>query len=151
MKIAGRKNPGAWFRANKVIKSLSETERNNLAGLLKGSPNADTAFNDFKGMIISAGVTFPGLPTTKDAWCISMAANGIPWQVWNGVLSFTTYTKTGGKYYPAAQSSMHYFSVDVRKIVTRFLFGRRAAKDVFDVGGPTEGNPGGLPDGVKGT
>ena len=47
MKIAGRKNDGAWFRTNKAIMALSSTEQAELASYINDSSDfVDAAFND---------------------------------------------------------------------------------------------------------
>lgn len=154
MKIAGRKNNGAWFRANKVIHNLSETEQGDLTAYLEDalSEVKDDAYNAVLALLAEAGVTPPASPSTANAWISRMVLVGIPLQIWMGRLSFTTYSKTGegesAVYTANYQTAIHNFGKRLRKAVTRWLMGRRQSRDIFDIGLQSEGNPGGQPDSV---
>ena len=149
MKVAGRKNDGAWFRTNKDIQGLTVAEKGNLANLLAACPSSDNAFNDLlalKDQLSLDGVAFP---PTKLNWLTIMTQSGIPRQVWMGHLSWTTYSKTDSGYKANYQSHILEFSKELRKACKEFFFGRR---QLLDLGNSTSvHNPGLLPDAHKGT
>lgn len=156
MKVAGRKNDGAWFRTNKAIQALNDDERVNLANKIGASDFIDAAYNALVTILDKTGITGIDYAGSKAAWATVMADTGIPRQVWNGNLSWAPYTKvTGGTfvtrtiYLKDGESQMRNFAKDLRRICKEFFMSRRLVRDVFNLGGPNEGNPGGLPDAIK--
>jgi hypothetical protein len=154
MKIAGRKNDGAWFRTNQAIQKLNEDERANLAGSIDNSPFIDAAYNHMTALIAEVGIAGIAHATNTLQWAQSFANDGIPRQVWFGNLSWDTYTKqprggfgqTGFKYVKNGEFAMREFANDLRKICTRYFLARRQVRDIFNAGSAAEGNVGGLPD-----
>lgn len=161
MKIAGRKNDGAWFRTNCALlgnpnknqQPMTEGERTALINYLDTEMlYADAYYNDLVALQAEAGVTPPeGFPETKLAFLTGLINNGIPRQVWQGKLTFTTYTKQvdGGvtKYVPNYTANARNFANELRGFMKRHLFARRQIRDVFNIGTASTGNPGGRPDG----
>lgn len=150
MKIAGRKNDGAWFRTNKAIHKLSPTDKESFTSALNEAVGLKAAavFTDMQSLAAECGIAWPPTSTITDAgsWLNSMAQFGIPRQIWNGHFTFTTYAKVGGKLKANYQTQVHFFAKDLRKFCKEFLFGGRQIKDVFSIGGADAGNPGGIPD-----
>lgn len=153
MKVAGRKNDGAWFRANKFLASVDEATRDNIATQINASAFLDEAYNALSALADELFVNIDDIDT-KEAWTLKLVSNGIPRQIWNGRLSYTTYTKltTGpraGQYQANYQSAFHYFAKDLRKIMTRAILGIREINDLTNQGALGNQNPGGLPDANK--
>lgn len=147
MKPAGAKNTGAWFRANKAIHAMSGGDRTNLGTILAATDHASDAFNALQSFAAEVGYTLGSdFPTSENAWIAAMLGKGIPWQIWNGHLTFTTYSVVDEKLYANYQDPIRRFAHDLRRLVRRFIFAGRQLKDVFDVGNIHTGNPGGLPD-----
>lgn len=155
MKIAGRKNDGAWFRTNKAIQTLSEVERANLAGSIDNSPFIDGAYNFLTSLIAEVGITGIDHAQNTLEWAQAMTNEGIPRQIWLGNLSWSTYDKqdvgnvvTGVRhvYVKNGVHEIREFGADLRKICKRYFLGRRQVRDLFNSGSRAEGNPGGLPD-----
>jgi hypothetical protein len=150
MKLAGAKNPGAWFRANRVLVNLSGTEQTALLGVLNDRLNfADPTYDDLVALAAETGVDIgANFPINKSLWLATMINSGIPLQIWMGHLTFTTYTLSGSTGNRTAvanyQDNVRRFARELRREVRRFIFANREFRDVFDVPGP--GNPGGLPD-----
>ena len=152
MKRAGLKNDGAWFRANKFIKSLSEDDRSMLGNIIQNLPTIDAAFNALVSLQSEVGLSAEsGWPDSAGAWGISMALKGIPRQIWYGHLTFTTYALSGEEGSRKAtanyQSPIHYFAKDLRRAVSVFKAADRELRDVFDILG--RNNPSGLPNATK--
>ncbi len=151
MKIAGRKNDGAWYRTNKVIQGLTPDEVSALAALILIEDvivhDAYETMNDF---YLAAGIIAdePNQSATKETWVHQMASVGIPRQVWMGRLSFDTYTRTGAPgsyvYTPDHQLAFHVFGKYIRKTCKNFVFARRAALDLNNLVSRPNGNPGGI-------
>lgn len=160
MKIAGQKNDGAWFRLNKTLKNLRADEDtiNEIYDLstklmASGRYGDDVMADAFAAMQLlatEAGVTPPASPANAAAWCARLVEIGIPRQLWNGRLSFTTYTRTGEplsySYSADHQSVFHRAGKHVRFVCKNWLKTRRAIRDLTDTGLASEGNPGGQPD-----
>lgn len=154
MKIAGRKNDGAWFRTNEAIRKLTtEQERANLAGSIAAAPSAAGAFAALTAIIVRTGIQ--GIPHAANVqeWATSFTHDGIPRQVWNGNLSWAPYTKhpsaTGlGKatYSKDGEKAIRLFGKDVRRVCKQYFLARRLVRDVYNSGGRAEGNVGGFPD-----
>jgi hypothetical protein len=151
MKISGAKNTGAWYRANKLIKSLDGSERDALAAILNGLTYADSTWNDITDFAAQTGIDIAetGAPDSTGSWIESMLLNGIPLQIWMGKLSFTTYTLSGAPgartATPNYQQNVFKFSQQLRKAVRTFSFARREFLDLTNTKDLTTGNPGGLP------
>lgn len=153
MKIAGQKNPGAWFRFNSwLFKGNGGSPQppsviTALHSKLVGSDFIDAAFNALDALANEAGQG--GIINSAEEWVDSMLSDGIPLQIWMGRLSWTSYVRTGSpgsyEYTPNAQSEIHYFANDLRKICAHFKASIREVSDVFNVGGLGENNPGGKP------
>lgn len=157
MKIAGRKNDGAWFRANKVIKQLNNDEKAALQDLFTLEEKVTQVFQVIQDMAIDAGMIVGqtvNLPEDSEQMLQFWTQNGIPRQVWFGQLSFDSYTKTGtgddAVYKPDHQSIMFDAGVAVRKIMKKFVFSRRQALDLGNFAPRGAGNPGGIANATEG-
>jgi len=164
MKIAGKKNDGAWYRMNKKIASLdTEEEKANLAGSIAaivdapqtGGPDAGgilAAFEALQAIQDRAGLVLTGIPENSSAWATNLVERGIPRQIWMGRLSWTTTTKTGtgagAEYSADHQSAIHYFAKELRRVCYQYFLVRRQMRDLFDIGNALQGNVGGHPDGA---
>lgn len=151
MKRAGRKNQGAWYRANKAITGvMSLGEKEALITLLEVDIDIGTLFDALISQASTVGVTIPGAPESVGDWVAQFFVHGIPLQIWMGKPTFTTYTRSGipGEYLYEPDKIAEYQDGGerIRKIVSDFLFARRQFRDVFNVGLAKEGNPGGYPD-----
>jgi len=164
MKIAGRKNDGAWFRTNCVLmgnqklgtQPMGETEKTALkAYLITNMLFADAYFNSLLSLQAEAGLVIPAAPTTVAEFIGKLIDEGIPRQVWLGKLTFTTYTKVPttiqlpsgailNKYVPNYVEHAANFGNELRGFMKRYLFARREIRDVFQLGSALEGNPGGV-------
>lgn len=146
MKIAGRKNDGAWYRANKYIKSLNSTQKLSLAAEMSAGAYSDAAYNDLVSLATELNIDSGDIPANVNDWCSTMANYGIPRQIWYGRLSFTTYGLSETSEPPALranyQSNIHYFAKELRKLMKNQAFGTREISDVFNRG---DHNPGGWP------
>ncbi len=161
MKIAGRKNDGAWYRTNlaihgnaaKGVEPLTTEEKADLNAAIYAATEEtrDNAFDAIIALATEGGVTPPeGAPSSAAIWISALVEKGIPRQIWNGNLSFTTYERTGGPgayiYTANYQSEMLAFAKQLRKACVKWFMSRRQMKDLLDLGTRTTGNPGGLPD-----
>ncbi len=157
MKIAGRKNDGAWFRANKVIQNLTPSQRASFIALLTGMASMAGWYeiiNQFQALA-GIGSGDDSYIADPDALCTAYATNGIPRQAWYGILSYDTYTKSGTSpdfvYTPDHQHEAFLFGHELRKLVKDFVFARRAALDLGNIGSREAGNPSGIADATEGT
>jgi len=148
MKIAGRKNDGAWFRTNKAIKTLTPEEATALQDKLRTAliNKASAAFTDITSLAAECGVGLPEQMTSVEQWLNGFAVRGIPRQVWNGRFTFTTYSEVNGKMVANYQSQIHYFAKDLRRFMKYWLLGRRQVKDLENFQAANAGNPGGIAD-----
>jgi hypothetical protein len=148
MKIAGRKNDGAWWRANQTLHGLSDSQKGNLVTLLSSTSEATAALAALQTIATKAGISMPSdMVGSPVSWCHSLIYDGVPRQVWFGVTTFDTYTKqTDGRYVKDAEPAMRLFAIKLRKIITQFIFASRELNDVLDIGTIDAGNPGGIPD-----
>lgn len=149
MKIAGRKNDGAWFRMNQAIHSLTSAQKTLLQSKLEAIATLPAFVTALVAFQAKTGVqTSSGTSPTVTTLCVAWVTNGIPRQVWMGVMTFDTYTLTAGKYTKDTEPSLRKFAIDLRGTVTQFMFGLRAADDITDTGDINQANPGGNPDGT---
>lgn len=154
MKIAGRKNDGAWFRTNEAIRKIdTEAERANLAGSIAAAPSAQTAFTALQAIITRTGIQ--GIPhaANKAEWATSFTHDGIPRQIWNGNLSWAPYTKVSSvnpfgsdQYKKDGEAAIRAFGKDIRRVCKQYFLARRLVRDVFNSGTQAQGNVGGFPD-----
>jgi hypothetical protein len=156
MKIAGRKNDGAWFRMNKVIKVLDADERTALGAKIVACPHFPEAYNVLTELANEAGMTSgtSGVPATSDDWLQILVTTGIPRQCWFGVLSYDTYTRAGAPgsytYTQDHQEDWFAFGKELRKACKEFIFARRQALDLSNVISRQFGNPGGIANAEEG-
>lgn len=155
MKIAGRKNDGAWYRANKFIKAASPGVKSLLSAAIAESLFIDNAYNALvalqtKALGSTATTGGYGLPDTAAEWAATLGTVGIPRQVWFGKLSWTTYSEDGAGFHPDGASEMHYFGKDLRKIVRNVMLGTRQMYDIANLATRQQGNVGGKADATKG-
>lgn len=155
MKIAGRKNDGAWYRANRMIRDLDSGEKMALSGILASLEGASNYLAVVQDFYLAAGLTgsdeYPHSVTDlSDNW----ANHGIPRQTWMGTLSYDTYTRSGEPgdytYTPNHQATAFEFGKELRKAMRDFTFAKRQAKDLTNVAPKDEGNPGGIADATAG-
>lgn len=148
MKVAGRKNDGAWFRTNKRIRQLTPGERTSLGVAIQGLPNYAAYSAVVSAFAEAAGTTqleifgTTGSGQLADRW----AASGIPRQVWLGVLSYDTYTLVGDRYVPDHAEVARKFGIEIRTLCKRFMFALRQFLDLTNVAPRDEGNPSGVAD-----
>jgi len=147
---------------NKKIQSLAtEEERDNLSGSIAAIVDVLQANGEMHGSIQSAfsalealqdraGLVLTGIPANVAEWAENLVARGIPRQIWMGRLSWTSTTKTGtgsgAEYSADHQSAFHYFAKELRRVCYQYFLVRRQMRDLFDIGGLADGNPGGHPD-----
>lgn len=159
MKIAGRKNDGAWFRTNAAIQGnqnqgilpLSSQEKESLIEFLRSNLlYASQYVNNMAGLAVEAGVPVPEALQDAPTFVASLINYGIPRQVWMGKLTFTTYTKVGAgaaaKWVPNYADAAANFGNELRGFIKRWMFARRQIYDVAQVGPASGGNPGGVAD-----
>lgn len=151
MKLAGRKNDGAWYRANKLIKSLSADEKTALQLKMEDMGSALDYLSAIQAFYEAAGLDGDeNYPSDVAALATNYTTFGIPRQAWMGVLSYDTYTRSGseGAYTYAAdhQQIAFEFGKELRTLVKKFTFARRQAKDLTNIATRGEGNPGGVAD-----
>jgi len=156
MKIAGRKNDGAWYRTNKVIQSLSTSEAADLKSQMQGMSSIGGYAEAIQEIAGTAGISTdnPSYPTDGSDLADTYSKKGIPRQSWYGVWSYDTYTRTGTSpdyiytkdHWQIAQE----FGEEIRKLMKRFLMARRALKDLANTEVRSAGNPGGLADATEG-
>lgn len=156
MKIAGRKNDGAWFRFNNFVKDADAATRSTLVGIIEGIDTLQAAHTALVELGEAVGLTDDNIPSTPEEWASIMGTKGVARQVWMGTLSFDTYREgpvvAGRKtYIKEHELAFRKFSVDLRYVVTRFMFGSRAVKDLVNKKTVEQGNPSGVADAVKGT
>lgn len=145
MKVAGRKNDGAWTRTNKDIAKLDSGLKSQLAAYINSESDfVDAAYNDMVTLQTTIGVDVPNFPATKADWLSALVTSGIPRQVWFGRLTWTTYTKGGdGKYRADYQSNILQFAKDLRRACKNFFMTLREANNFANVGVTREaGTPG---------
>jgi len=154
MKIAGRKNAGAWFRMNKAIKEMTAEDVGFLTTVIGNLDGIDAAFSAIDTMASQIGFAHADKPSSSSEWAVYMANNGIPLQIWMGNLSYATYTRSGTtgayEYAKDGEAAIRVFGKQLRKAVTKFVFGRRAIRDAFNFGLRSEGNVGGYPNATEG-
>lgn len=154
-KRAGLKNDGKWFRTNKVIAQLNETEKTALKNQIVELEELEPFFDAYRDLVEIAGLEDDDeFPTTKDEFAQNLVDDGIPRQVYMGVLSYDSWSKEevpgqGTKYKPVHQEEARKFGSELRKVLSDFLTMRRQARDLANVGTRAEGNPGGDPDGTN--
>lgn len=149
MKVAGRKNDGAWFRVNKKISALGSAGKSALSEQLKANTGVIAMYTAVQDLLTAAGYAeAPTNISSVDDWCNSFVNVGIPRQVWLGVLTWDTYTKAGSpaKYTPDHQEIWRIGAIQIRKTVSRFFLARRQVLDFAQEVGADEGNPGGIAD-----
>lgn len=153
MKIAGRKNDGAWFRTNKFINKLGVEDRAKLIAAAIANavlmPQALAAFVEIQSLASTVGVNVAGGLDNGNAWLTKIFTSGIPRQVWYGRYTFMTYSKVGAKYVPDFGTQLFHFSKLLRRFMKNYLFGLRGWNDLTDTGALGNNNPGGLPDANK--
>lgn len=143
MKIAGRKNDSAWYRANKFIQTLNSDQREALADQMSAGSYSDGAYNEISAFAAELHVDITATAPNVNAWCLSMATHGIPRQVWYGKYSYVTYSQNGDfKYVPNYGTALFAFSKELRKLMVRATFGFREINDLTNA---AEHNPGKLP------
>lgn len=155
MKVAGRKNDGAWYRANVVIKGLSSGERTALAASISSLDSAANYVGVIQDFYNAAGLSSDeNYPADVSALGLNYTTNGIPRQAWMGVLSYDRYNREGTSgdytYTPINQANAFAFGKDIRKLMKQFVFARRQAKDLTNVAARNTGNPGGIADASPG-
>lgn len=153
MKVAGRKNDGAWYRANVMIKALDSGEKEALQTQIEGLVEMDTyltAVQEFYQAAGLEGVTF--YPNDPETLASGYVQNGIPRQTWMGILSYDTYTRSGTTgdytYEPNHRQAAAQFGKAIRRLVKQFTFARRQAYDLTNK--QTAGNPGGIANATAG-
>jgi len=157
MKVSGRKNDGAWYRANKVIQGLDSTEQGDLTALMNGMTSIGGFYEAIEAIASSGGLSLggSGLATSVGDLADTYATKGIPRQAWFGRLSYDTYTRTGSpgayEYEAEHQSQVHEFGKEIRKLMKKFVFSRRAAKDLSNKASRSAGNPSGVADATAGS
>lgn len=138
MKIAGLKNNGAWYRANKFIASLDTVQKSALLAVLDVNDFKDATFNDLTAMGVEVGVDVLATTPNVGAWMASLVNGGIPNQVWLGHLSFTTYQKVilGPiiKYTPNYQTNIAKFAKRLRRQMSHYMIGFRKLADLTNLG-----------------
>lgn len=148
MKVAGRKNDGAWFRFNKFVKKANGETKQKLAERIRQTATLEPAFQALHTMAQEAGIDgTTGVPASSQEWAEQMASKGVARQVWHGTLSYDTYAD-GRKEH---ESPFFEFAKDLRLEVTKFMFLGRAVKDLANKASRVDGNPGGVADATPGT
>lgn len=156
MKIAGRKNDGAWARTNLFLADANAELKAGLVVLIAGMNTLNAGFEALTGLQQDCGVLTTELPTDALAWATTLVNAGIPRQIWMGTLSFDVYqehTNPAGKkvYTKKYEPAIRAMSIELRYTVTRFIYGIRAVKDLTNKRLRSEGNPSGQPDANKAT
>lgn len=157
MKIAGRKNDGAWFRTNKVIKALSVSQRLAFQVQLGAMTSLGAYYEEVIERFANlAGMApgDPGYPDSPQSLVDIWGINGIPRQVWMGLLSYDTYVKTTvlgvDKYTPMGQATAHALGKEIRELCKDFMMARRQALDLSNTESRAGGNPGGIANATEG-
>lgn len=153
MKIAGRKNDGAWYRTNKRIKNMTEAEKTNLALIISEIDTLPDFITAMADLAEQTGAVLPPNLSDPTTYAESLTDIGIPRQVWMGLLSYDTYSPDptdDTNFLPDHADPVRLFANDLRTIVTRALFGMRALRDIGNIASRAEGNPGGIADATKG-
>lgn len=149
MKIAGRKNDGAWFRTNRFLRKISAAQRTRLQALLEGMDEISQAFEAIRTLSMASGDGGDNWFPTVAAWAEKLT-HGIPRQLWYGVLSFDTYKDNGEgttpRYTKVTQPHVTPFSNALRRVMKHFMFVQAELKDLQNVLGADAGNPGGVAD-----
>jgi len=156
MKIAGRKNAGAWYRTNKFIKKATaggyEADLVTVINDIETLPAYITAIADIAA---KTGVGVPEGLQTADSFATILGRDGIPEGVWMGTLAFDTYTRTGlqgaYKYKSDHAKEAREFAIDLRAALARFMFARRLLLDTENAQTRAAGNPSGVADATKNT
>lgn len=153
MKIAGRKNDGAWYRTNKFLKKLDEAGSAQLAILIAAIPEITAAFGAVVDLNSKIGGDTTNWFTTVEAWADALSTN-VPRQVFIGNLSFDTYSSiTVGavtRYTADHATEIRKFSIPLRHVYKEFMFGHRAVADLQNLKTAQNGNPGGIADATAG-
>jgi hypothetical protein len=160
MKIAGRKNDGAWFRTNKVLQDIrTSTEGSTtLIASIKANtalwPLIQSAFAEVQSYASNCGVNIAGSITTADTWLGQMVTFGIPRQVWYGRYTFMTYSRVANHNHVAGDSKPPFiytpdFGVQLfamakvlRLFMKNYVFAARGWNDLTDETANGLGNPG---------
>jgi len=156
MKIAGRKNDGAWFRTNKVIQGLNASEQVSLATQIELMDSMGSYLEAIQELAGQAGISsgHPSYPASAEVLAGTYSSIGIPRQSWYGQWSYDTYEKTGTapdfKYTKTHWQAAHNFGKEIRELMKDFLFARRALLDLANVQNRDAGNPGGIADAAEG-
>ncbi len=156
MKIAGRKNDGAWFRTNKVIRQLDTGERADLRTKLLALPSVGSFVGAIQEFAVAAGIStsHPSYPTDAESLMSTYVTNGIPRQVWYGYWSYDTYAKVTvddvDKYIKNHATVAQDFGEEIREAMKRYLMARRELKDLANTEVRSAGNPGGIADATDG-
>lgn len=152
MKIAGRKNDGAWERANKYIQKLSAEGRPALQGSIEQSPSINQYVAGLQEIEDRTGSPLPEGLMTAEAIASRIATVGVTRQMYMGYLTFDTYTKNSkGKYVPDHAALARHFGQDLRQILKEHMFAAAAFADLDNVLSAKNGNRGGIADATKGT
>lgn len=158
MKIAGSKNDGKWFRTNRAIQGhttnsgktypgLTDAERANLAGCIGNGTELINYHAALLDMANTAGVAIPDFPATPADLAKKWCDDGIPRQVWMGVLSWDVYSKgDDGKYYADHTLPARLMGKKVRNVCKLWFLARRQLNDTGNRNPSLGGNPGLLPD-----
>jgi len=151
MKIAGRKNQGAWYRTNVWLKDLTGDDRDNVKNQILAQVATLSPFmTKVQDLATAAGVSIADQPTTADQFVETMMTHGIPLQVWMGKPTFSHYIRSGlpGSYKYKQDGVKEYrkFGKALRTVIKKFQFGNRQVRDIFNLGALGEQNPGGYPD-----
>lgn len=151
MKIAGRKNDGAWFRTNKFLVNLDNDRHQTLITTFNAAfaDQASAAFAEIQGLAATCGVNVAGGVGTSGDWVSLMFGEGIPRQVWYGRYTFMTYSKVAGKYVPDFGPQLFAFSKILRRFLKNYIFALRNFNDQTNQGALGNNNPGGLPNADK--
>jgi len=156
MKIAGRKNDGAWVRTNKVIKSLNVTQQEALATSIESMTSMGSWFEMVEQFQELGGIDLgdPSYISSASELALQYVTEGIPRQAWYGVLSYDTYTRSGTpgayEYEPDHQAIAHEFGKELRELMKDFTFSRRQGLDLANKVARDQGNPGGIADATEG-
>lgn len=150
MKTAGQKNDGAWFRANRFLKTLGDGGKEALIVELESDLHVIAMFAAATDLAAVAGYTeLPAELGSVDDWIRAMLSTGFPRQVWSGTLTWDTYTASADVppvYTPDHRDAWRKGAHAIRRIHTRFRLARRQMLDFANFLPATQGNPGGIAD-----
>ena len=158
MSLKGRgRNDGAWYRANKFIKSLrgpgapSGDNLQALADRIVDIESLDPYIAALQDNASAAGVPFDEEEFSNVVLATQWATTGIPRQVWNGVMPYDQYvpgTLPGSLKKKHAQVARD-FASDLREAVEGFKLSMRQLQDVANLGARNANNPGGIADATQ--